>query len=61
MNENSRILIVGHNDMIEKSLSEYFSDNDFVNVFSSSQMGLDTTIQSSVYQFFSEVEPEYVF
>ncbi|MDD3374985.1 MAG: GDP-L-fucose synthase [Candidatus Omnitrophica bacterium] len=61
MNENSKILVVGHNDGIEKSLFEYFSNNNFSGVFSSSQIGLDTTIQSSVYQFFSEVEPEYVF
>ena len=61
MNENSKVLIVGHNDGIERALLEYFSSNDFSSIFSSSQIGLDTTIQSSVYQFFSEAEPEYVF
>ena len=61
MNEDSKILIVGHNDIIEKSLYEYFLRNGFKSIFSSSEIGLDTTIQSSVYQFFSENEPEYVF
>ncbi len=61
MDKSSRILIVGHNDVIEKSLLEYFSNNGFLNVFSSSQMALDTTIQDSVYRFFSDNKPEYVF
>lgn len=61
MKRNSKILIVGHNDIIEKSLTRYFKENSYANVFSSSELGLNPTIQSSVYQFFQEHRPEYVF
>ena len=61
LKKNSRILIVGHGDIIEESLYGYFQENGYTDVFSSSEMSLNTTIQSSVYHFFSEHKPEYVF
>lgn len=61
MNTQSPILIVGHNDIIEKSLFAHFKSRGFSNVFSSSLSGLNTTIQPSVYNFFSKYKPEYVF
>ncbi len=61
LQKTSKIFIVGHNDIIEKSLLGYFRSHGFENVFSSSEMALNTTIQPSVYQFFSEQRPEYVF
>jgi len=61
MNKSSKILIVGHNDIIEKSLVSYFNDRGFTDVFSSSAMAMDATIQSSVYNFFQQEKPEYVF
>ncbi|MDO8580013.1 MAG: GDP-L-fucose synthase [Candidatus Omnitrophota bacterium] len=61
MNKDSKILIVGHNDIIEQSLLHYFKHNGYGKVFSSSAMALNPTIQTSVYQFFQEQRPEYVF
>jgi GDP-L-fucose synthase len=61
MNKNSRILIVGHNDIIEKSLTSYFQGNGFPFVFSSSTIGLNVLDPASVRQFFKDKNPEYVF
>jgi GDP-L-fucose synthase len=61
MNKESKIFIVGHNDIIEQSLVDALRVKGFSKVISSFGIALDTTIQSSVYQFFSEEKPEYVF
>lgn len=61
MNKDSKILIVGHNDIIENSLYQHFKTNGYKNVFSSSAIGLNTTVQPSVYDFFQTNRPEYVF
>jgi len=61
MNKESKILIVGHDGVIEKSLVKALRSKGFLKVTSSSKIALDTTIQSSVYQFFSDERPEYVF
>jgi len=61
MEKNSKILVVGHGDVVEKSLIRHFKQNDFAQVFSSSELGLDTTIQSSVNRFFADYKPDYVF
>src|SRR3990167_2830532 len=61
MNKHSKILIVGHNDIIESSLRSYFRNNGYENVFSTSALGLDPAIQVSVYEFFQKQRPEYVF
>jgi GDP-L-fucose synthase len=61
MNKDSSILIVGHDDIIERSLFDHFKKAGHKNVYSSSQLALNTTIQPSVYNFFSDIKPEYVF
>ena len=61
MNKESKILIVGHGDIMEQSLVKALRAKGFLKVVSSSDIALDTTIQSSVYEFFSEERPEYVF
>ncbi len=61
MDKNSKILVVGHDDVIEKSLAGHFQSNHFSNVFSSSAIALNTTIQPAVYDFFAKHRPEYVF
>lgn len=60
MKHDSKILVVGHDDVIEKSLVQGFRVRGFSKVFSSSAIALDTTIQSSTYQFFAQERPEYV-
>ena len=61
MNKDSKILIVGHNDIIENSLVQYFRENGFKNIFSSSAIALDPAIQPATYHFFSTYRPDYVF
>jgi len=61
MDKSSKILIVGHNDIIESSLQSFFNDNGYTDVFASSAIGLNPTIQASVYEFFQKNRPEYVF
>ncbi len=61
MKNDSKILIVGHDDVIERSLVRGFRARGFSKVFSSSAIALDTTIQSSTYQFFAQERPEYIF
>ena len=61
MHKDSNILVVGHNDVIEKSLTDHFAANHFTRVFSSSAIALNAAIQPAVYDFFSDHKPEYVF
>ena len=61
MDKNAKILIIGHNDIIEKSLTDHFAANHFTRVFSSSAIALNTAIQPAVYDFFAGHKPEYVF
>lgn len=61
MNKDARILIVGHDDIIERSLTGYLRANGFGRVVSSSAMAMDTVIQPSVYDFFAQHRPEYIF
>jgi GDP-L-fucose synthase len=57
---HSKILIVGHGNIIETALLNYFRDRGFENIHSSTEMAMDTTVQASVYDFFSHVKPDYV-
>ncbi len=61
MDKQSKILIVGHNDIIETALTQHFQKAGYSHVFSSSAMALNPTIQPSVYEFFQKHRPEYVF
>lgn len=61
MNKDAPILVVGHSDIIEKSLTDHFAANHFTRVFSSSALALNTAIQPAVYDFFAQHRPEYVF
>lgn len=61
MDKKTRILIVGHNDIIENSLYGYFQSQGFTNVFSSSRIGPDVLNQSAINHFFEGEKPEYVF
>lgn len=61
MDKNSTILIIGHNDIIEHSLWSYFNADGYSHVFSSSAIGLNPTIQASVYEFFQKHRPAYIF
>ena len=58
MNKNSKILVVGHNDIIEKSLITYFKNNGYDQALSSSEQGLNVLSQNAVDKFFIEKYPE---
>ncbi|MBF0479984.1 MAG: GDP-L-fucose synthase [Candidatus Omnitrophica bacterium] len=60
MNKHSSILIVGHKGVIADSLAAYFRKNGFTNLAVSHEMGIDTTIQASVYEYFTKYHPEFV-
>lgn len=61
MDKHSKILIVGHNDIVERSLRSYFASGGYTDVQSSSLIGLDPAIQASVYAYFQKNRPEYIF
>ncbi len=61
MDKKSKILIVGHDDIIEKSLSGYFAARGYGDVFSSSRLKLDVFDQGAVFRFFKSEKPRYVF
>jgi len=61
MDKKSRILIIGHDDVIENSLYQYFQSNGYGNVFSSSKIAPDVHNQSALTRFFENEQPEYVF
>src|SRR3989338_6910096 len=61
MDKQSRILIVGHDDVIERSLYGFFLRQGFRNLYSSAQSYLDVLSRESVRRFFSSKKPEYVF
>ncbi|MBF0483068.1 MAG: NAD-dependent epimerase/dehydratase family protein [Candidatus Omnitrophica bacterium] len=60
MDKKGLIFIVGHKGVIADSLSKYFRGQGFTNVKVSHEMGLDTSIQVSVYEYFSKSRPAYV-
>ncbi len=61
MKKDSRILIVGHADAIEHSLTQHFRGQGYTNVFSTDKLKLDFLSQSAVKKFFETKKPEYVF
>ena len=61
MKKDDKILIVGHDGIIEKSLYGYFVKNGYAHVISSSLVSLDPSIQPSVYELFQKERPDYVF
>ena len=61
LTKDSRILIVGHNDSLERSLAAHFRSQGQTQVFSSSAMGVDVTNQKIAEDFFAQHKPEYVF
>ncbi len=61
MHKNANILIVGHDDVIERSLLSYLTAGGYSNVVSSSKIALNASVQASVYEYFSVHKPDYVF
>lgn len=60
MKKQSRILIVGHNDIVEHSLYDRLSAAGFKNVISAGPEKWDVFNQRQVETFFKKMKPEYV-
>ena len=61
MEKDACILVVGHDDIIERSLTRHFKEEGFSHFYASTEIGLNTTVQPAVYEFFQEKRPEYIF
>lgn len=60
-NLNGKILIVGHQEVLAVSLTQYWRSKGFEKVYFSSEISLDVLHQSAVQYFFDKERPEYVF
>ena len=61
MKKDAKILIVGHNDVMERTLVSYLAENGYQNVRSSTEKNLNVLVQNRVNQFFKENYPQFVF
>lgn len=61
MKKQSRILIVGHNDIVEHSLYDFLTARGFKNVVSAGPEKWDVFNQRQVESFFKKIRPQYVF
>ncbi len=61
MEKNSRIFIVGNNDVAGNALSAFLKKNNFTSVRSSLENDFNLIDQSAVKNFFKTEKPEYVF
>lgn len=60
MDKSSKILLVGHDDIMEQALERHLTGHGYSSVFSVSRMALNAAIQASVYDFFQTHRPDYV-
>ena len=61
MDKNSKILVVGHDEVMERALYHQLQKKGFSAVFSSSKEKLDTLSQKVVSDFFKKERPTHVF
>ena len=61
MDKDSKILVVGHQDILHKSLMDYFASEKFRNFMMPAQAGVDIFDQKAVKDFFKREKFEYVF
>lgn len=61
MNRDSKIFIAGHRGLVGSSLVRYLERHDFHNLLLRTRSQLDLTEKQSVFAFFREHRPEYVF
>lgn len=61
MNKEAKIIVIGHNDIIQKSLVGYLHDNGFTKVTSTGESSLDVLSQDQIEKFFHNIRPEFVF
>jgi GDP-L-fucose synthase len=61
MKKDSKIYVAGHKGMVGSAIMRKLEELDYNNVITLSKSELDLTNAESVYRFFRDEEPEYVF
>ena len=61
MDKGAKILVVGHQDIIQKSLNEHLAQEKFRHTTTLVQAGIDVFDQTAVKDFFKREKFEYVF
>ncbi len=58
---DAKILVVGHDDIMERSVTGHYRADGYTNVMSVSELALDCAIQPAVHDFFQTHRPDRVF
>jgi len=61
MNKNSKIYLAGHKGLVGSAIKRNLEKAGYKNIIGRSSGELDLTDQKSVYEFFENEKPEYVF
>jgi GDP-L-fucose synthase len=61
MNKEAKIFIAGHKGMVGSAIKRKLESEGYSNIITKTSAELDLSQQDAVKQFFSEVQPEYVF
>jgi GDP-L-fucose synthase len=61
MKRDSKIFVAGHKGMVGSAIMRKLEELDYSNIITLSKSELDLTNGESVYRFFRDEEPEYVF
>lgn len=61
MNKNSRIFIAGHNGMVGSSVLRKLNNLNYKNILIESRVNLNLEDRTSVFNYFKNNKPEYVF
>ena len=61
MNKDSIIYVAGHTGLVGSNLVKGLKEKGYTNILCTTRHEVDLTSQQSVYNFFNETKPEYVF
>lgn len=61
MNKDAKILVAGHRGLVGSAILRKLLSEGYTNIITRTRQELDLTAQESVYRFFKEEQPEYVF
>lgn len=61
MEKDSKIYIAGHNGLVGSAIKRSLEKEGYTNIIGKSSEELDLTDQKSVYDYFAEEKPEFVF
>lgn len=61
MDKSSKIYVAGHNGLVGSAIVRQLKSEGYCNIITRSRVELDLQDQNSVYRFFEQEKPEYVF